>query len=583
MRSHIWRYGVLVALLSFASSMMTVRNAFTQDDRPAIVEDERAHDPAQWARYWSEPYWATQFGGHLYRPMSSTTMAVQWTMGGGAPFAFKAVSVALYAAASIAVYYLALTVAGPVTALVAAMLFAVHPVHVEAVAVAVNQAEIIVCLLMALAVARYITDRRRDRVDARTRWLLFLATLVGILYKETAAVLPALLLAAEGIILLRTARRWRALFEVMALQGLALATAGVLRYRVHAGDMRATFTAEAISGATAWERLLSMLGGVVPEWLRLLLWPANLQADYSPRVINPALSWETPQTLGLAIILLIGFLAWRLRHRSPLFTFGVAWTAIGLLPVSNVLVPTGIMLAERTLITPSVGAMLAVAALGSLAIRALAVQRRPLARRAAYAVLAAVLVMGISRSFSRHQVWRNQLVLWRQTVIDAPDSYRARVALGALMLGLGWTESGEAQLVEGIALWDGSSGAIFTLADRYKHSERCADAVPLYEKALAIEEFAPGRAGLVTCRAFLGQYAQARQEAFDGLRIGFYSEIFRVWIRTLDVAIRTEAPAGTVRFPVNMNHLFESATSEEGVLGRTRVAKGVHVMPDSGK
>lgn len=581
MRSHIWRYGVLVALLSFASSMMTLRNAFTQDDQPAVVEDERAHDPAEWHRYWSEPYWASQFGGDLYRPMSSTTMAAQWTMGGGASFAFKAVSVALYAAAAIAVYHLALVVAGPVTALVAAMLFAVHPAHVEAVAVAVNQAEIIVCLLMALAVARYITDRRRDRVDARTRWLLFGATLVGALYKETAAVLPALLVAAEGIILLRTPRRWRELFDVMALQVLALAVVGVLRYRVHGGNMRATFTAEAISGATMWERLLSMLGGVVPEWLRLLLWPANLQADYSPRVINPAVAWGTPQTLGLAIILLIGFLAWRLRHRCPLFSFGVAWTAIGLLPVSNVLVPTGIMLAERTLITPSVGAMLAVAALGSLAVRAVGIPRRPMARRGAFAVLAAVLAMGISRSHSRHQVWRNQLVLWRQTVIDAPDGYRARVALGALMLGIGWTDQGEAQLREGIALWDGSTGPLFTLADRYKHGDRCAEAVPLYEKALAIEEFAPGRAGLVTCRAFLGQYAQARQEAFDGLRIGFYSEIFRVWIRTLDQAMRTDAPPGTVRFPADKNHLFDSATTEEGVLGRTRVAKGVHVMSDS--
>lgn len=156
-----------------------------------------------------------------------------------------------------------------------------------------------------------------------------------------------------------------------------------------------------------------------------------------------------PQTLGLAIILLIAFLAWRLRHRSPLFTFGVAWTAIGLLPVSNVLVPTGIMLAERTLITPSVGAMLAVVALGSMAVRAVGVQRRTVARRAGYAVLAIVLVMGITRSFSRHQIWRNQLILWRQTVIDAPDGYRGRVALGALMLGMGWTDRGRPNCLKG--------------------------------------------------------------------------------------------------------------------------------------
>ena len=378
--------------------------------------------PAEWTRYWSEPYWSQKFGGDLYRPMASTTMAVQWQMGGGATFTYKVMSVALYAAAAIAVYHLALVVAGPLTALAAALLFAVHPVHVEAVAVAVNQGEIMVCILLTLAAARYITDRRADRVTWKTRWILFAAALVGGLYKETAAILAALLVAAEFTILLRLDRRWRQLAATIGLQVLAVAALGVLRYRVHGDNLAATFVAEAISGATMWERFLSMLGAVVPQWLRLLLWPANLQADYSPRVIVASTAWGTDQTLGLLIILLIGWLAWRMRHRAPAFSFGVAWTAIALLPVSNVLVPDRIMLAERTLIPRASGDDRRASALGSLAVRAVRppggppFAGRPRDTRR-------VLALGGPQRVAAPGV-AEQLVLWRQTVIDAPDGYR---------------------------------------------------------------------------------------------------------------------------------------------------------------
>lgn len=580
MASRAWRYGLLVALVAVTASSPTVNNLFVQDDQPAIAEDPRIHDPSQWPRFLSEPYWPEKFGGDLYRPIASLTLGVEWQLGGGAPFSFRVMSIALYAAAAIAVYHLALLLMSPGAALAAALLFAIHPVHVEAVAVAVNQGEIIVCLLMTLAAARYIRDRRAQDVSWRTRWLLFAATLIGCGYKETAAVLPALLAVAELTVLRSAPRRWTALGSLLGLQVLAVATIGVLRYMVHGDRFAGTFVAEAISGATTWQRFLSMLGGVVPEWLRLLLWPANLQADYSPRVIMAATRWGVDQTLGLAIIALIGFLAWRLRHKAPVFAFGVGWTAVGLLPVHNVLVPTGIMLAERTLFTPSVGTMLAVIGLGTAMLDAVPVARRSRMRRVAWAAVAVVMVLGMTRSISRHQVWRTSLTLWRQTVIDAPDSYRARVALGSLMLGIGWKDRGEQAFRDGLALWDGSSGPLFTLADMYRRQNRCADALPLYIKALAIEEFAPGRASLVTCRAFLGQYAPARQEALDGMRSGFYTQIFRVWVRTLDGAMRTNLPPGTVRFPAEFNYLFDSAIKEKGVLGRTRVAEGVHMMPE---
>ena len=54
------------------------------------------------------------------------------------------------------------------------------------------------------------------------------------------------------------------------------------------------------------------------------------------------------EAAGAALLLGVGIVAWMARRRAPVATFGVLWCAVSLLPVSNVFIPTGILLAERT-------------------------------------------------------------------------------------------------------------------------------------------------------------------------------------------------------------------------------------------
>ena len=152
--------GLLVACAAAGSSGTTLFNAFAQDDVALIIKDSRAQQPDQVARIFTEPYWPAPFHRYLYRPLTSLLIAAEWQLGGGAPFAFKAVQVAIYSASAIAVLILALQLLPFWGAVAAALFFAVHPVHVEAVALAVNQAEVMVGLLAALATAWYIALRR---------------------------------------------------------------------------------------------------------------------------------------------------------------------------------------------------------------------------------------------------------------------------------------------------------------------------------------------------------------------------------------------------------------------------------------
>ena len=101
----------------------------------------------------------------MYRPVASILLAAQYALGDGAPFVFRIVSYALYALASVGVYRLALRLVPASIALFVAVVFAAHPVHVEAVALAVTQNELIVGALAAFMTVLYL-DRRRSESGA---------------------------------------------------------------------------------------------------------------------------------------------------------------------------------------------------------------------------------------------------------------------------------------------------------------------------------------------------------------------------------------------------------------------------------
>src|SRR5207245_2493071 len=197
--------------------------------------------------------------------------AIDWQVGGAAWW-FHAVNVAWHAGASVAVAWLARLWSGERAALAAGLLFAVHPVHVEAVANIVGRAEVMAGLFAILAVYAALADVAR-----------------------------------------------------------------------------------------------------------LLVFPLTLRVDYSPaeRTLVPTLL-DYRFALGVLCIAAWGGLLWLTWRRGRrVEAFGLGWIAIALFPVSNLVVPVGVLLAERALYLPSAGLVLAAGAwLKDLETRRLAVVLR---------------------------------------------------------------------------------------------------------------------------------------------------------------------------------------------------------------
>ena len=544
----------LIALTAVGASLPGVRNQFAQDDVPLVQDDLRVRQLTAPIPILTGTYWPPPHGEFLYRPLTTATLAIQWALGGGAPIAFRIGSYLLYAATAVALFLFASSLLSPVTAFAVALLFAAHPVHVEAVALAVNQAEIWVGLLAILMTATYLRQRRTGWIRARGWAALAAYYLAACLLKENALVIPGILMAAEILLVPgprlqdRVRHLWRGYAAVIAV-GLAFM---LLRTAV-VGDVAGTFAAEALAGQGIGGRILTMLQ-VVPEWLRLMVWPAHLRGDYSPGIIEQATAWGMSQTLGALILagaMVLGALLYR-QHRTV--TFGMLWFAIGVFPVSNILIPTGIVLAERTLFLPSIGFLLMAGGLAEYLLTPRLASRR--VRAAVLVGTVALVAAGSVRSGMRHTVYRDQAWYWAQTVeFDAPLSYRAHLAFAQLLFGSGLEARSILHYQTAMALYPPAWWIRNNLADQFRAKGRCDPALDLYAESLRIDPDQSGaRASRIACYLHLGQYQLAREEAEAALLRGKDLDDFRGFLQVADSAARVGAPAGTVQLIIRDVH-----------------------------
>ncbi len=395
-----------VAFLALASCVAGLMNDFVYDDIPLIRDNARIHSLAHWRDLLTLPYWPPPYTQDLYRPIAVMLLAVQYALGGGNPIVYRLASYGMYAACTVGVYALASRLLSRRAALLATALFAAHPVHVEAVALGVNQGELLVGLAAVVMVRVYLDGRRAGRISTR-RW----AALCGLfaaaaLTKESAFIIPGILLAAE--LFLVDDGPWRGRAERLFGGYAALAAVGALLIAIRgvalSGRVAGATPNMALAGLSVFQRMFTMLQ-VVPQWARLLVWPARLQADFAPTDFPMPSGVGPPELLGLGLIAAtVGVIVYA-RRRAPVLSFGLTWCVVALLPVSNI-VPTNIMLAERTLFLPSVGFLLAVGAAGERAV-ALAGRHRKAARLTLTSACAILVLLGLVHSGNRQLSWNS--------------------------------------------------------------------------------------------------------------------------------------------------------------------------------
>lgn len=390
----------VVALIALAVAVPGIMNDFVYDDLAIIRDNVRVHSLSRWRELVALPYWPPPFVEQLYRPVAVLLLAIEYALGGGHPIAFRLASCAMYVASCISVLRLAARILPGRVAVAVAVLFAAHPVHVEAVALGVNQGELVVAVIGVAMTVLYLDARLSGCVGFR-RWAVLAALYsVAALTKENGFVLPGLLVCAELTVVRARSHSWRVSETLSGFSALMAVGVGLMILRAAVLPEMGVIPAPDLRGLGIGGRVLAMLE-VVPTWFRLLAFPATLRVDY--HLSADVVVAGTLRILG--VMLASGALAlmYLARREAPAVSFGLAWCVVALLPVSNV-IPTGVLVAERTLFLASIGFLVAV---GGAAQTVLSRSDDPALRQRLAIAFVILTTLGMIKSAVRELSWNS--------------------------------------------------------------------------------------------------------------------------------------------------------------------------------
>jgi tetratricopeptide (TPR) repeat protein len=512
---------VALCLIAYANGLA---GDFTYDDKAIVRDNARIRSPASVSQVFTTPYFGGARGlGTGYRPLLLLSFAVPFWIHGPSAIAFHAVNLLLHCLVTLlfARLLLRLEVPDPV-AFGAALLFAVHPIHVEAVTSLVGRGE----TLAAAFVFGFLLLAFRFRKGEGRRSALLAAALafyaLGVLTKESAAVAPALAFLVFWRLEAGTAgqRAFRALRHgALLYAGSALILAGslLLRRFVLGGLLKSRsfviFELEnPLAPLSSFERVPNA-AAILFRYLGRLVFPVRLSADES--------AWSIPVERGLPLVggvalLLLGGIAAaavaRERRRRDA-AFGLLFFGIAFAPTANLLFPTGTIFAERLAYLPSAGFLLALASV--------LLDRPPGSPvpRLRVALFGTIVLALAARTVARNPVWRDDRALFESTVASSPASAKAHYNLAWLSAQGGRLPEalehyGEATRIypKYFDAWAGKGNVLQRmddLAEAERSFERALEAAPAYENGFF-------RLGVV--REKRGDLEGAERALADGLK-----------------------------------------------------------------
>ena len=400
-----------ILLITFAIYFNSLPNGFNLDDNAIIKDNPLVTSLKNIPKIFVSNYWANtpyEKGVILYRPIPVLTLAVDNFLWQGKPYGFHFTNVLVNAINAVLLFYVLLFMFGdalkPRYAALAALLFALHPVHTEAVNMIVGRTELLAALFSFLAIIFYL---RKNSIGAL---ILFFCALLS---KEIAVTIPVMLLLYE----LYSKKK----IEVKNYVFFALVLGVYLgiRYLVLHG-LSSSNQAGILAGQDIWARTGTVIY-VIGLYLKLLFAPFYLTADYSDYALPTSLL-NFKVLLSLTAILILLGIAWKHREKKWILTFGILWFFITILPVSNI-ISIGALLGERFMYLPSVAF--------ALIISALFVYWDNIFARSFLAVACTIIciVFGIY-TFSRNFDWKDGFTLFAAAEKNQPNNPRVNYFMG---------------------------------------------------------------------------------------------------------------------------------------------------------
>jgi tetratricopeptide (TPR) repeat protein len=412
--------GGLLFLATYVVFCGTLSNLFVHDDIPQVLENPFLRNAREWTRIFTGSVWS--FRGpaqhdNMYRPLQFITYWALYRLTGPSPAVFHLFLLLFYAATVWLVFRLALRLfSHPLVAFAGALLWALHPLHVEPAAWVSALPDVGSAFFYLLGFLLFVRAEQSETPSFPPYLLAAAAFLPALFFKEMALSFPLLILAYWYFFPGKNGWKGKVIYGMPFVAVVAAYVA-----------IRIAVLGRFSESSHLWQVSWRMASGAVAllgQHAMLFCWPLRLSLF---RAFNLAASlhspWPPVALLTLAAALL-------LRPREPLLGFLVVWWGVTLAPCLDFR-QVNAAVSDRFSLLPTVGPCLALAGF------ALDWLPKRLARPQTAAILAPALgvlaLLWTVQDVRTVRHWHDNVSLWDQAYVASPDSPVARMLRGALL------------------------------------------------------------------------------------------------------------------------------------------------------
>lgn len=408
---------LVVAALCFAAYANAIPGAFVWDDEIQVVKNPDIRSLGNLPKAFTSPAWSFANAGgtnqsNFFRPMQTVAYTLSYAIGELSTTPYHIFNLLFHIAASLFVYLIAIELAIPAgLALVIAAIFAVHPIHTEAVTWIAATPDV-ACGAFAFA---SIWAFLKSKYSENRVWLFVSAGLFfgALLAKEMAIPLPAVLF----LLMLRSGAPRRLIaFVPYAVVGMLY-----LGMRIHALGFVATTQVNVDASLLDWITLGVRAFGQY-AWQAIVGWPLSAY-----HLIPIHFADRIPATMAaLAFTTALAGAAWIFRRQLPEGWLLMAAFAIMLVPVFYFKGISLALVSERYLYVPTLAPVLL---LGFVLKRG----NWKYATYVAWAVVAAFAVTTVMRN----RDWQSSERLYTETLAHDPENAYFHLNLAEIILKRG--------------------------------------------------------------------------------------------------------------------------------------------------
>ncbi len=476
----------LILLATLIAYIPTINNGYIWDDDAYVTENKNLHDLQGLKRTWLKPLSIPQ-----YYPLTHTTFWVEYQLWGLHPTGYHITNILLHAAGALLLWLL-LSRLGVPGALLAAAVFALHPINVESVAWITERKNILSGLLY---LAAFITYLRFAGVNTGTTnpnkrpWKYYAFALAlfvcALLSKSVTATLPA------AIILVLWWKRPRLtrhdvlplipFFAIGVFMGLM--TTWLEKFHVGALGQEWDFN--------ILDRIL-IAGRVIWFYLGKILFPHRLTFIYERWTIDPGIWWQYIFPLAAVGVITVLWLKRRRIGKGPLtavlFFVGTLFPALGFFDVypmrySFVADHFQYLAGIGPMVLICAGLILLLARTGNIPAR----DNKQLSLRPWGVAICAVLLLVLGAlTWQQGYMYNDEETLWRKTIQRNNKAWIAYLNLGIIHKTRGETDEGFRLYEKALKINPDSPLVHYNIGNALRERGRMVEAVGHYRRVLEI-------------------------------------------------------------------------------------------------